>query len=148
VTVHVEVDVETMGEKLRIGEVAAKAGVTTRTIRYYESLGLMGPSERPGAFRAYEEAAVLRLRKIDSLKQLGLSLEEIGTVLDLYFEDPTGIRGKKKVLAIMREHLRETEEKIDGLERFRADLEEKIASVERFIEEASRTHRVAKASRS
>lgn len=127
-----------MGDKLRIGELAERAGVTTRTIRYYEGMGLMGQTDRPGGFRHYTEDALRRLHKIDALKKLGLSLEEIGSVIDLYFEDPSGIGAKRKVLAILQGHLREADRKIDALEQFRTDLRGNIDRIERLIGEATR----------
>jgi len=66
--------------RYRIGEVAERAGVTTRTIRYYEELGLLGaPESRPkGGHRLYTEADVARLGELIRLRDLlGLSLEEI-----------------------------------------------------------------------
>jgi MerR family transcriptional regulator, repressor of the yfmOP operon len=65
---------------LRIGEVAEQVGVTTRTIRYYEELGLLagGPARSKGAHRYYTEADVTRLRELIRLRDLlGLSLEEV-----------------------------------------------------------------------
>jgi DNA-binding transcriptional MerR regulator len=117
-----------MKNKLRIGELAELAGVTPRTIRYYESLGLLGPSERHGGgFRYYTEAELARLHKIDWLKRLGLSLEEIAGVIDCYFADePAKQRGRRKVLEILHKHLAETDEKIAELQRFRADLQSNI----------------------
>jgi MerR family transcriptional regulator, copper efflux regulator len=126
-----------MGDTLRIGELAKQAGVTTRTIRYYESIGLLGPAERDGGFRCYTEDAVRRLHKIDALKKLGLSLEEIAGVIDLYFEDPTGITAKRRVLAILEGHLRETEGKISALEQFRDDLQANIEQMHGFIRSSS-----------
>lgn len=126
-----------MENRLRIGELARRAGVTTRTIRYYESRGLLGPADRPGGFRYYTDEALVRLNKIDSLKKLGLSLDEIASVIELYFKDPTGVRGKKKLLGILHGHLRETERKLEDLEQFRADLQANIARVERAIKDAS-----------
>ena len=64
----------------RIGEVAERAGVTTRTIRYYEELGLLGAvgTRSKGAHRLYSEADVVRLQELIRLRDLlGLSLEEI-----------------------------------------------------------------------
>ncbi len=120
----------------RIGELAERAGVTTRTIRYYESLGLLQPAERDGGFRYYTDDALRRLHKIDALKKLGLSLEEIGTAIDLYFEDPTGVTAKRRVLSILEGHLRETEGKISALEQFRDELKENIERLEEFIRSA------------
>lgn len=122
---------------MRIGELAQKAGVTPRTIRYYENLGLLHPSEREGTgFRYYTANELARLQKIDCLKALGLTLEEISSVIELYFEDSTGIRGKQKVLEILHKHLQETDEKIEALAQFRSELEANIASIQQYIEQA------------
>lgn len=123
---------------MRIGELAQKAGVTPRTIRYYEDLGLLGPSEREGkGFRYYTELELARLRKIDALKGLGLSLEEIRSIIDLFFEEPTMLRGKQKLLEILQNHLKEADEKIEALWQFRSDLQANIARIEQYIEEVS-----------
>ena len=127
-----------MNERMRIGELAQRAGVTPRTIRYYESLGLLEPSEREGSgFRYYTEAELARLQKINALKELGLSLEEITTVLPLYFEDPTGITGKRKILEILNAHLQETDEKIEDLRQFRSEIQKNIARIQTWIDEHS-----------
>ena len=64
---------------LRIGEVADQVGVTPRTIRYYEELGLLGRGGRSkGAHRQYTETDIARLRELIRLRDLlGLSLEEL-----------------------------------------------------------------------
>jgi MerR family transcriptional regulator, repressor of the yfmOP operon len=72
--------VETQERNYRIGEVAERVGITTRTIRYYEELRLLGPapSRIKGAHRLYREADVARLRELVRLRDLlGLSLEEL-----------------------------------------------------------------------
>jgi len=71
---------QTEERSYRIGEVAERVGVTTRTIRYYEELGLLGPapSRTKGAHRLYREADVARLRELVRLRDLlGLTLEEL-----------------------------------------------------------------------
>jgi DNA-binding transcriptional MerR regulator len=129
-----------MKDKMRIGELAEEAGVTPRTIRYYESLGLLGPSEREGhGFRYYTETELTRLKKIDALKQLGLRLEEIAEVIPLYCEDPSGLRGKRRILEILQDHLADTDEKIATLQRFRADLLINIDKVQLFISQAHKS---------
>ena len=121
---------------MRIGELAQIAGVTPRTIRYYENLGLLSPNEREGkGFRYYSQTEVAKLQKIDCLKSLGLTLEEITTVIDLYFQDSTGIRGKQKVLEILQFHLQETDEKLAALGDFRSDLEANILKIQQQIKE-------------
>ncbi|MGJ3248982.1 MAG: MerR family transcriptional regulator [Elainellaceae cyanobacterium] len=127
-----------MIEKMRIGELADRVGVTPRTIRYYESLGLLGPCEREGTgFRYYSDVELVRLQKIQALKELGLSLDEIGTVIPLYCEDPTGLTSKRKVLEILKFHLRETDEKLDALSRFRSELQTNIDLIQDWIEKRS-----------
>lgn len=124
---------------MRIGELAERAGVTPRTIRYYEDLGLLSPSERQGkGFRYYTEVELAKLRKIDALKALGLSLEEIRSVISLYFEDPTALLGKQKVLEILKTHLNETDERMAALAQFRSELQANIARIQQWIDEQSK----------
>jgi len=71
---------QTQERTYRIGEAAERVGVTTRTIRYYEELGLLGTgAERTkGAHRLYTEADIMRLEELIRLRDLlGLSLEEL-----------------------------------------------------------------------
>jgi MerR family copper efflux transcriptional regulator len=121
---------------MRIGEFAKRAGVTPRTVRYYESLGLLSPNEREGdGFRYYTEAELARLQKISNLKGLGLSLEEIASIAPLYFKEPTLLEGKRKIVEILQQHLRETEERIEDLEQFRSELKANIDRIQTWIDE-------------
>lgn len=123
-----------MKQRMRIGDLTEQARVTQRTVRYYESIGLLPPAEREGhGHHYYSEETLARLRKIDQLKQLGLSLDEIRDVIDLYFTDPSGIQPKQTVLAILRKHLAEADRKIGDLHQFRADLQANIERFERFL---------------
>ncbi len=70
---------------LRIGDVAERVGTTTRTIRYYEEIGLLagGAGRAAGAHRAYAEADVERLTHILRLKEaLGVSLDDLKTLVE------------------------------------------------------------------
>lgn len=123
--------------RMRIGELAARAEVSHRTVHYYERIGLLQPSERHGkGYRYYDAEALARLRKIRQLQELGLNLEEIGEVIDLYFADPSGVTGKRRVREILQGHLAEAERKRAELERFCADLRSGIARLDRLIAEA------------
>jgi MerR family transcriptional regulator, copper efflux regulator len=125
-----------MNERMRIGDLIQRAGITARTVRYYESIGLLPPGEREGhGQHYYTEETLARLRKIDQLKQLGLSLDEIRDVIDLYFTDPSGVQPKQRVLAILRQHLAETNQKIGALQQFRAELQAHITRFEHWLEE-------------
>ena len=118
------------GGMMRIGELAKRANVTPRTVRYYESFGVIPRGKREGTGQhRYPEETVARLLKVDQLKVLGLNLEEIREVMPLYFEEPTARRAKKKVLAILHRHLAETDAHLKTLSGFRKEL---IAHIERF----------------
>lgn len=124
---------------MQIGELSERAGVSHRTIHYYERLGLVQPAEREGAgYRYYDETALRRLEKIAALKRLGLSLDEIAAVIDLYFEDASGIRGKEKVLEILEAQLTKANAQLHELATFKQDLENNIARMRTLITEAKR----------
>ena len=69
---------------LRIQEVAAETGLTTRAIRYYEEIGLLEPAARSdGAYRLFDESDLERLRFIKDLRDdAGFSLAQIGQLLE------------------------------------------------------------------
>ncbi|MHB8650885.1 MAG: MerR family transcriptional regulator [Gaiellaceae bacterium] len=69
---------------LRIGEVATRTGVTPRTIRYYEEIGLLaGSARRKGSHRLYDDADVERLQEVTQLRDLlNVSLEELKQLLE------------------------------------------------------------------
>lgn len=67
---------------MRIGELAAELGLNPRTIRYYESIGLLPEPERTGGnYRDYGKDDLERLRFVKAAQRLGLTLDEIGEVL-------------------------------------------------------------------
>ena len=70
---------------IRIGEVAERTGLTPRTIRYYEEIGLLPgpPDRRKGAHRAYDEGDVERLNELSRLRDLlNLSLDELKQLVE------------------------------------------------------------------
>lgn len=68
----------------QIGEVTERVGLSMRTVRYYEEVGLVVPSDRTaGGFRLYSDADVERLTMARELKPLGFSLDEVREILDL-----------------------------------------------------------------
>lgn len=73
-----------MTEHVQIGEVAARTGLSLRTIRYYEEVGLVAPSARSaGGFRLYAEADVDRLELVKRMKPLDFSLEDMRELLEV-----------------------------------------------------------------
>jgi DNA-binding transcriptional MerR regulator len=82
---------------LRIQEVAAEVGLTTRSIRYYEEMGLLAPARSDGAYRLYEAEDVERLRFIKGLRDdAGFSLAEIGQLLE---DEAARLRNKARFKA-------------------------------------------------
>ncbi|MDW8809222.1 MerR family transcriptional regulator [Streptomyces scabiei] len=71
------------GKHMQIGEVAARTGLSLRTIRHYEETGLVAPSARSqGGFRLYTENDVARLMVIRRMKPLGFTLDQMRDLLD------------------------------------------------------------------
>jgi MerR family transcriptional regulator, repressor of the yfmOP operon len=103
---------------LRIGEVAQRVGVTTRTIRYYEELGLLGSGGREkGAHRTYAEADVARLQELIRLRDLlGLSLDELVELAEAE-EARAALRGRWEEDPSDEERLRIVEQAIPHVER-------------------------------
>ena len=104
---------------LRIGEVAQRVGVTPRTIRYYEELGLLGSASArdKGAHRTYAEADVGRLQELIRLRDLlGLTLEELVELAEAE-EARAALRGRWESDPSDEERLRIVEEAIPTIER-------------------------------
>src|SRR5688500_17584376 len=75
--------------RLRIGEVAQATGVTVRTLRHYDALGLLVPSERTSSgYRLYGEPDLRRLYRILALRRVGFGLDDIAAALDADGDDP------------------------------------------------------------
>ena len=67
---------------MRIGELADRASVTVKAVRYYESLGLVRAGRLPNGYREYDDAQVLRIREIRTLGELGITAERTRPFLD------------------------------------------------------------------
>jgi len=114
-----------------VNQLADELGVTPRTIRFYEESGLIAP-RRAGANRVFDRRDRARLMLILRGKRLGFSLTEIREYLDLY----DGDRGHVVQLRLL---LDATRQRIAGLEKQRADLNQTLAelrSIARQAEEA------------
>jgi MerR family transcriptional regulator, repressor of the yfmOP operon len=118
---------------LKIGDVARLVGTTTRTIRYYEEIGLLpGPGDRPsGGHRAYDEADVERLREVLRLRDLlGVSLDELRDLVAaegaraLLREEFQRTEDPKRRAALLEEALTYLDRQLALLRRRRHDLDE------------------------
>ena len=110
---------------LRIGDVAARAGLSAPAIRYYESVGLLAQAPRSETgYRHYTETTVEELRFIKKAQALGFSLDEIKEILTLSRGGQTPC---SHVLDLARRHLAAVDERIQQLARFRATLAGEVA---------------------
>lgn len=67
---------------MRIGELAARAGLTVKALRFYESAGVLpAPARRPSGYRDYDDGALARLRFVKAAQAAGLTLAEIRQVV-------------------------------------------------------------------
>ncbi len=118
-------EVSRRGGLLRIGELAARAGVSADTVRYYERLGLLRPSTRSeSGYRLYGEADLGRLRFILRARRLGLSLDEVRELLGVA-EEGECRPVRRQVAELLRRKVAECEAKLAELQAFRASLEER-----------------------
>ncbi|MFA6467466.1 MAG: MerR family transcriptional regulator [Bacteroidota bacterium] len=111
----------------KIGEIAKQAGVTPRTLRYYEQRGLITPSQVSTAgYRYYDDDTLAILTRIRNLKHVGLTLEEIKDVIGLYFTLKKPLEAKEKTLVYLDSHLNEINSKISMLQKAKLELKEQI----------------------
>jgi DNA-binding transcriptional MerR regulator len=100
-----------------IQEVARLAGVTSRTLRHYDAVGLLPPSRvAAGGTRRYDRTAIVRLQRILLLRELGLGLDAVG-----------------RVLAEQTDEARALRDHLDGLRRERDRIDRQITSVRRTL---------------
>ena len=120
------------GRTYRIGELASLFGVTGRTIRYYEELGLLEAAGRQdGAHRKYHERNAVYLKRIQQLKDYGLTLAEIRELFDLSRRDRSGESVRCKLASKYREKLEEAERRRRALDEYIADLTWHLDQLER-----------------
>ncbi len=115
--------------RLRVGEVALRAGVKPDTVRYYEDAGLLAPADRSrSGYRQFAEDAVERIRFIKRAQGLGFTLEEIAGLLELRVSHenacaPAQARAEWKIAEI--------DGKIAALRRLRRGLTRFVAACRR-----------------
>jgi DNA-binding transcriptional MerR regulator len=119
---------------MRIGELAARAGTTTRALRYYEGRGLL-PARRTGnGYRTYDERDLQLLRQIRTLQDFGFDLEETRPFVEcLRAGHPEGDSCPAS-LAVYRRKLDELDALIGELQAVREKVGEQLAKAERARE--------------
>jgi MerR family transcriptional regulator, repressor of the yfmOP operon len=113
-------------KSVQIGELAKRLGITTRTIRYYEEIGLMGPPERlGGGTRTFNKEDILRLKFILKLKELGISLKEMQELAEHFdIHQQEFDRITPKLIEILDMHISKVDEKIANLSSLRNEIVE------------------------
>jgi MerR family copper efflux transcriptional regulator len=105
---------------MNIGNVARKSGVAAKTIRYYESIGLVDAADRAAnGYRQYDRRDVETLRFIQRARGLGFSLADVGNLLALW-QDKS--RASADVKSVALRHVAEMEKRIADLESLRWTL--------------------------
>jgi len=105
---------------MKIGELAETCGVTSKTVRYYESIGLVPAPERtPSGYRDYPTDAADRLHFIRDAQATGLTLTEIQSVLEL---KDAGATTCEHTQMLVDRHLHDLDEQIGRLQQARSEL--------------------------
>ncbi|MEU1432738.1 MerR family transcriptional regulator [Streptomyces sp. NPDC005786] len=115
---------------MRIGELAERAGTTTRTLRYYESRGLLHARRAENGYRAYDEADLRLIQQIRTLQDFGFDLEETRPFVDcLRAGHPAGDSCPAS-LAVYRGKLGELDALIAQLRSVRTEVGAQLARAE------------------
>lgn len=107
---------------MNIGQVAARTGVTAKSIRYYESINLIPAAGRSqGGYRQYDDRDVQILRFIKRARGLGFSVAQVGELLSLYRDTD---RAASEVKGIVQSRIAEIDAKLAELTSMRGTLSE------------------------
>jgi DNA-binding transcriptional MerR regulator len=114
---------ELNGELVPIGDVAKTLGLTTRTLRYWEEVGIIESSQRPGGgSRAYTPDMVRRIRFILKLKELGLTIRELQDLYLAYGDAKRTGNMIPRLIEILDIHVNKVDEKISQLAMLRKEI--------------------------
>lgn len=103
---------------MRIGELAEHVGVHPRTLRFYERLGLLRePARTSSGYRNYDDHVLTRLRFIRNAQAAGLTLDEIGGIIQLRDEGTSPCAHVAQLLDTKLDHVRHTIKQLRTLER-------------------------------
>jgi DNA-binding transcriptional MerR regulator len=110
-------------QSYRIGELAAKVGMTERTIRYYEEVGLLDSVKRlDGGIRVYTDDDIRRLKFIRKLKVLGLSLQEMHELEGMYTTHRSNRAVLPRLVELLDAHLSTVDGRISELHALRDEI--------------------------
>src|SRR5690625_4773253 len=107
-----------------ISDLAEQFGITTRTIRYYEEIGLLCPSRSDGGQRIFSNKEHSRLLLICRGKKYAINMEDIREMIQLFEHDPSGICQLEKTMDYGRQIVEEVTAQIDDLMLLRSEMED------------------------
>jgi DNA-binding transcriptional MerR regulator len=130
---------------MQIGEVADRTGLSLRTIRYYEEIGLVCPSSRTqGGFRLYTEPDIARLNLVKRMKPLGFTLDETREllgVLDALESERGDVAGREEFLRRLATYKSAAEQRcaelrgeLETAEAFSLDLRHELNRQKRLVD--------------
>lgn len=117
---------------MQIGEVADRTELSIRTVRHYEEIGLITPSERSaGGFRLYTDSDVERLLVIRRMKPLGFSLAQMRELLNVFdsLEDPNNRSAAAETVRKCQEQLEDATRKLHRNVAYAAELKSVLAEL-------------------
>lgn len=110
-------------EIVPIGELAQSVGLTTRTLRYWEEVGIIESVQRAdGATRGYTPYYVRRIKFIMKLKELGLTIREMQDLYAAYGEAKQTDKMIPRLVEILDDHINKVDEKMTSLASLRKDI--------------------------
>ena len=115
---------------MRIGELARHAGTTTRTLRYYESLGLLPARRADNGYRTYDENDLRLLQQIRSLRDFGFELEETRPFVECLQAGHSSGDTCPASLRVYRDKLAELDGYIARLQQVRAEVSAQLMRAE------------------
>jgi len=127
---------EAGGRRYTITELAAEFDITPRAIRFYEDVGLIEP-DREGRNRVYNQRDRTRLKLTLRGKRLGLSLQEIKGLVDMYDADGDNVAQARAFLDVLRQHRRQLEQQLDDIEVTLAEISQHEERCEALLAEAT-----------
>ncbi len=108
---------------ISISDIAKLYDVSTRTIRYYEEIGLLHPFRTASGQRVFSKKETTRLKLIFKGKKYGFQLDEIKEMIELFDRDPTGKKQLARTVEYGQEKINEVTERIDELMIIRSEMD-------------------------
>ncbi len=126
-----------MAADLSSGDLARATGNTVRTIRFYEEEGLLAPTiVSDGGHRRYTDRDLERLRLISDLRELGLSLCEIRSILDLRSGCHNAAEFAIRFQQVLAGHLEQAQRRLERLRRMKKELFDALAAIQERLSSA------------